>query len=43
MIVTGCPEASTEERLRRIDELDLEPITYKLIHPEPGEMAMSLA
>jgi hypothetical protein len=43
MVVTACPEANTEERLRRIDALDLEPIAYKLIHPEPGEMALSLA
>jgi len=43
MVVTACLEASTEERLRRIDVLDLEPITYKLIHPEPGEMAVGLA
>jgi hypothetical protein len=43
MIVTARPEASTEERLRWIDALDLEPIAYKLIHPEPGEMALSLA
>jgi hypothetical protein len=43
MIVTACPEASAEERLRRIDVLDLEPIAYKLIHPDPGEMALSLA
>ena len=43
MIVTARPEVSTEERLRRIDALDLEPIAYKLIHPEPGEMALSLA
>lgn len=43
MIVTACAEASTEERLRRIDVLDLEPIAYKLIHPEPGEVGLSLA
>jgi len=27
----------------RIDGLDLEPIAYKLMHPEPGETAMPLA
>ncbi|MBV9383445.1 MAG: glycine-rich domain-containing protein-like [Streptosporangiaceae bacterium] len=27
----------------QIDALDLEPITYKLMHPEPGETAMTLA
>jgi hypothetical protein len=42
-IVTAFPEATTEERLRRIDALDLEPIAYKLMHPELGEMALSLA
>jgi hypothetical protein len=33
---------TTGERLRRIDALDLEPIVYKLMHPEPGETALSL-
>ena len=33
---------TTEERLRRIDVLDLEPIVYKLMHPEPGETALAL-
>lgn len=28
---------------QRIDALDLEPVTYKLMHPEPGQTAMSLA
>lgn len=42
MVVTDCPAASTGERLRRIDALDLEPIAYKLIHPEPGDTALSL-
>jgi hypothetical protein len=41
--VTACPEATTEERLRRVDALDLEPIAYKLMHAEPGEVALSLA
>lgn len=27
----------------RIDGLDLEPVAYKLMHPEPGETAMTLA
>jgi hypothetical protein len=30
------------QRLLRVDALDLEPIVYKLTHPEPGEKAMSL-
>ena len=42
------PERSTaavtdEERLCRIDALDLEPIVYKLMHPEPGETGLTLA
>lgn len=43
MIVTADPEGSTEERLDRIDELDLEPIAYKLTYPEPGEPGLNLA
>jgi hypothetical protein len=35
--------ATAEERLRRVDALDLEPIVFKLMHPEPGETALSLA
>ncbi len=43
-IVTVTFQASTtEEQLRRIDGLDLEPIVYKLTHPDPGERALSLA
>lgn len=36
-------EVTAEERPRRIDVLDLEPIVYKLMHPEPGERALILA
>lgn len=36
-------ELTIVERLRRADELDLEPIVFKLMHPEPGEEALSLA
>jgi hypothetical protein len=44
VIVPGTiPEATTEVRLRRIDGLDLEPIVYKLMHPEPGETTLGLA
>lgn len=32
--------AELERRLRQIDELDLEPIAFKLVHPEPGETGM---
>ncbi len=34
---------NTEERLRRIDELDLGPIAFKLVHPEPDVEGMSIA
>lgn len=30
------PELITEERLARVDELDLDPVIFKLLHPEPG-------
>jgi hypothetical protein len=40
-IITLTPEQ--EEAAKRIDGLDLEPIAYKLIHPEPGETGMTLA
>jgi hypothetical protein len=36
-------QATVQERLRRVDALDLEPIVFKLMHPEPGEMALGLA
>jgi hypothetical protein len=41
--MTGIEEVPVEERLRRIDALDLEPVVYKLMHPEPGEVDLSLA
>jgi hypothetical protein len=30
------------DRLRRVDALDLEPVVYKLVHAEPGEVGLSL-
>src|SRR6266702_5226608 len=36
-------DVSAEERLRRVAALDLEPIVYKLMHPEPGETGLTLA
>ncbi len=33
---------SVERQLQLIDELDLEPIAFKLVHPEPGEEGMSI-
>jgi hypothetical protein len=34
---------SSRERWGRIDALDLEPVVYKLMHPDAGEDALSLA
>jgi hypothetical protein len=31
-----------DHQIQLIDELDLEPIVFKLVHPEPGEMGMSV-
>jgi hypothetical protein len=43
-LVSGSTQAvPAEERLRRVDALDLEPIVYKLMHPEPGETNLTLA
>jgi hypothetical protein len=42
-MTTVSHEATTDEQLRRVDALDLEPIVYKLTHPEPGERALTLA
>lgn len=36
-------EVSSSERLRRADELDLEPIAYKLMHPDLDAAGVSLA
>ena len=35
-------EVTIDQRLRRVDELDLEPIVFKLTHPEPGETCLTL-
>ena len=32
-----------EDRIGRVDALDLEPIVYKLMQPEPGERTLSMA
>jgi hypothetical protein len=34
--------ATLEDRIARVQDLDLEPIVFKLMHPEPGEAGMSL-
>ena len=36
-------DATVDERLRQVDDLDLEPIIFKLTHPEPGEKGLTLA
>jgi hypothetical protein len=36
-------EATVDQRLRRVDALDLEPIVYKLTRPDPGEPCLTLA
>jgi hypothetical protein len=40
-VPTTTEELIIEERLCRVDELDLGPIVYKLMHPEPGETGLS--
>jgi hypothetical protein len=39
-VFTTSPEV--ERKLHLIEELDLEPIAFKLVHPEPGEVGMSV-
>lgn len=41
-MVTVVHEVRMAERLGRVDELDLEPIVYKLVHSEPGEEPLTL-
>ena len=36
-------EVPAEDGICQVDALDLEPIVYKLTHPEPGERALSMA
>lgn len=38
----SAPVTAGEEPLRRVDELDLEPVVFKLMHPEPEEAGLSL-
>jgi hypothetical protein len=42
-VTVSTEEQVIEERLCRVDELDLEPIIYKLLHPESGEGRLALA
>jgi hypothetical protein len=37
------PGLAAEERLRRVDELDLDPVAFQLLHPVPGEPAPAAA
>jgi hypothetical protein len=41
-MTAGSREVTIGQRLLRVDVLDLEPIVYKLTHPEPGEPALTL-
>lgn len=43
MLTVRTGPITVSERLRRIDALDLEPIVYTLMHPEPGETMLTLA
>jgi hypothetical protein len=42
-LIAATGQVCVEERLRFIDVLDLEPIVFTLMHPEPGETTLSLA
>jgi hypothetical protein len=37
------PEEVIQEQLCRVDELDLDPVVFKLMHPGPGEAELPLA
>lgn len=39
----ATPDQVIQERLCRVDELDLDPVVFKLMHPGPGEPELSLA
>ena len=41
--MSNTSTVSIEEKLRRVDELDLGPIAFKLVHPEPDAEGMSVA
>ena len=40
---TANHDGTAGQQLRQVDALDLEPVVYKLMHPEPGDKACSLA
>jgi hypothetical protein len=40
--MTDQSTVTIDERIERVHALDLEPIAYKLMHPEPGETGASL-
>ncbi len=42
MVSAEPRDAVIEERLARVDELDLEPLVFKLMHPGPGEPGAGL-
>lgn len=35
-------KAVLDQKIQLIDELDLEPVAFKLVHPEPGETSMTI-
>ena len=41
-IMSNALTVTTEEKLRRADRLDLGPITFKLVHPEPDVEGVSI-
>jgi hypothetical protein len=42
-VTVTAQDVAIEQRLDRITALDLEPIVYKLMNPEPGETGLTLA
>lgn len=43
MVSTNLQDAVIEERLARVDELDLEPLVFKLMHPDHGDPGAELS
>jgi len=38
----SATSSAVQRQLRLIDELDLEPIAFKLVHPEPGQPGLTI-
>ncbi len=43
VVTLSAAGSSAEEMVRRVDSLDLEPVVFKLVHPEPGDTGLSVA